>query len=117
MGKINLKAKLISEEKHLNIETTGIKTKDKIIYKENDITVTLVMFDNKIEMNRTCNEYKINLVFEKGKSAISTYNVFGAPKIFELNTKTKKLNISDKKIEIDYILEDNEFSYLLEIGG
>ena len=63
MGKINLKAKLISEEENLNIEVSGIKTKNKIIYKENDITVTILIFDNKIEMKRSCNEYKINFIF------------------------------------------------------
>ena len=72
MGKINLKASLISSEENLNIETTGIKTDNKIIYKENNITVTILIFNNKIEMNRTCNEYKINLVFEKQKSGQET---------------------------------------------
>ena len=62
MGKINLKASLISDEENLSIETTGIKTGNKIVYKENNITVTILIFDNKIEMNRTCNEYKINLM-------------------------------------------------------
>ena len=54
MGKINLKAKLISDEENLEIETSGIKTSNKIVYKENNITVTILIYDNKIEMNRTC---------------------------------------------------------------
>jgi len=113
MGKINLKASLISDEENLSIKTSGIKTGNKIVYKENNITVTILMFDNKIEMNRSCNEYKINLVFEKGKNTISKYNVFGMPKEFLLETKTKKLNINEKLIKIDYNLEGNNFSYEL----
>ena len=113
MGKINLKASLISDEENLSIETTGIKTDNKIIYKENNITVTILIFDNKIEMNRTCNEYKINLIFEKGKETISKYNVFGMPKEFLLETKTKKLEITNTFIKIDYNLEGNNFSYEL----
>ena len=113
MGKINLKASLISDEENLNIETSGIKTINKIVYKENNITVTILIFDNKIEMNRTCNEYKINLIFEKGKKTMSKYNVFGMPKEFLLETKTKKLDINDKFIKIDYNLEGNDFSYEL----
>ena len=113
MGKINLKASLLSEEENLNIETTGIKANNKIVYKENNITVTILIFDNKIEMNRTCNEYKINLIFEKGKTTISKYNVFGMPKEFLLETKTTKLEITNTLIKIDYNLEGNNFSYQL----
>ena len=32
-----------------------------------------------------------------------------------LETKTEVLDIGDKKIQIDYILEDNKFSYILEM--
>ena len=114
MGKINLKAKLISDEENMYIEISGIKTNNKIIYKENNITVTILIQNNRIEMNRTCNEYKINFVFEKNKKTISKYNVFGMPKEFLLETKTKKLNIKDNKIELEYELEGNNFNYLIE---
>ena len=117
MSKINLKAKLISDEENLNIETSGIKTDNKIVYKENNITLTILYFNNRIEMNRTCNEYKINLVFEKNKHTISNYLLFGTSKTFELDTYTKKLEITDEYIKIDYELEGNKFSYLLELGG
>jgi len=116
MGKINLKASLISEEENLNIETIGIKTKNKIVYKENNKIVTILIFNNKIEMNRTCNEYKINMIFEKGKKTISKYNVFGMPKEFLLETKTSKLKITDTLINLDYNLEGNDFSYSLEVN-
>ena len=115
MGKIYLKAHLLSDEENLNIEVYGIKTNNKIIYKENDITVTILIFDNKIEMNRSCNDYKINLNFEKNKKTISTYQVFSGTKIFDLETITKKLKIEDKVIEINYILEGNGFKYKLEM--
>lgn len=113
MGKINLKANLVSEEENLNIETTGIKTGNKIVYKENNITVTILLFNNKIEMNRTCNEYKVNLIFEKGKETISKYSVFGMPKEFILETKTDKIEITDTLVKINYNLEGNDFFYEL----
>ncbi len=115
MGKINLKAHLLSDEDSLSIEVCGIKTKNKIVYKESDIIVTLLIFENRIEMNRSCNDYKINLIFEKNKTTISTYQVFGGSKTFELETITKKLNIKENIIEINYILEDNSFKYKLEM--
>ena len=114
MGKINLKANIISEDENLNIDVSGIKTKNKIIYKENNVTVTILIQNNRIEMNRTCNEYKINLIFEKNKNTISTYQVFGMPKTFDLETKTKKLIIKNNSIKLDYELEGNNFRYLLE---
>lgn len=115
MGKINLKAKIISDEENLNIEVSGIKTNNKVIYKENNVTVTILILNNRIEMNRTCNEYKINLIFEKNKKTISTYQVFGMPKTFSLETNTKKLIIKDNIIKLDYELESNKFSYVLEM--
>ena len=115
IGKINLKANLVSPDEILNIDTSGIKTSNKVVYKENNITVTILIENNKIEMNRTCNEYKINFVFEKNKKTISKYNVFGMPKEFLLETKTKKLNIKDNKIELEYELEGNNFKYSLEM--
>ncbi len=117
MSKINLVSTLVSENENLKIETTGTKTNNKIVYKENNITVTILILNNRIEMNRLCDEYKINLIFEKNKKSISTYSVFGAPKIFELDTFTNKLIQNDKYIKINYELEGNNFSYHLKLGG
>ena len=115
MGKVNLKARLKSVDEDLIIETNGIKTNNKIVYKENNITVTILLLKNKIEMNRSCNEYKINLVFEKNKNTLSRYNVFGMPKEFLLETKTNKLEITDNNIRLNYNLEGNDFTYQLEV--
>lgn len=114
MGKINLKANLVSPDEILNIDISGIKTSNKIVYKENTITVTILIQNNRIEMNRTCNEYKINLVFENNKKTISNYQVFGMPKTFDLETKTKKLIIKENLIELEYELEGNNFKYSIE---
>ena len=115
MGKISLKAKLVSDEEKINIETSGIRNQNKIVYKEKDLTVTILTFDNKIEMTRVCNDYKINLNFDKKKKTISNYQIFGGNKVFELETYTKKLNINNNKIEIEYVLEGNNFKYTLEM--
>ena len=117
MGKTYIKAKLVSDEENIDISTSAIKNKNKIIYKENNILVTILIFKNKILMNRSCNEYEIDFIFEKGKNTISKYKVFGGNKVFSLDTYTKKLIIRDNIIEINYILEGNEFNYVLSIGG
>lgn len=117
MAKINLRTTLISEDENFDLKLTGIKANNKIIYRENNITVTILIFDNKIEMNRSCSEYNVNLIFENNKKTISTYSIFGGTKIFELETKTKKFKSTENEIKIEYELEGNNFSYSLIIGG
>lgn len=115
MAKVNLKINLISEEQTLDFKTTGIRNDNKIVYKENDITVTILVLDNKIEMERVCSDYKINLVFDANNKTISTYQIFGGNKIFDLETITQELKISKNKIELSYILEGNSVKYKLEM--
>ena len=117
MEKINLRAKLVSNDNNIDIDISGVKTKNKIIYKEGNINVTILIFDNKIEMYRTSDKYKINLVFDTLNDTISTYNVFDISRIIYLKTNTKKLSISDNEIIIEYNLEGNDFYYCLNIGG
>ena len=114
MAKINLKASIISEDENITINTSGIRNKNKIIYKENNITVTLLILDNRIEMNRSCDEYKIDLIFDKNKDTISEYSL-SLLKKFELETITKNIVISKDLIKIDYYLEGNKFKYILEM--
>ena len=115
MAKFKISSNLISNEDNLNIETKGIKTDNKIIYKENEISVTIVVLNNRIEMKRVHPDYIVELVFEKDKETLSSYKFVGGNKEFKLKTTTNKLVASDKKIEIDYKLEDNNFKYKLEL--
>jgi len=115
MAKFKISSNLLSDEGNLVINTNGIKNKNKIIYKENEISVTILIFDNKIEMKRVHPDYIIELNFDINKETYTNYQFIGGDKVFKLTTKTKKLIISDKKIEIEYVLEDNKFSYKLEL--
>ena len=115
MGKYKYRAKLDSIDDKIDANGICIYKDKKIIYQENNIKVTMKLFDNNIELSRVCNEYDILLILEKNKKTKSQYKIFGGSKIFELETYTKELIINDKKIEIKYILEENEFSYILEL--
>lgn len=116
MSKIKLNAILNSNFENLDIKTVGIKSNNKIVYKENDITVTILIYKNKIEINRLNNEYSLNLVFEENKNTKSIYKLFNISKNFILDTKCTKLVIDEKIINIEYIIEDNKFMYILKIG-
>lgn len=106
---------MLKGEENLDFITDGIKKNNKITYKENNILVSIHIFKNKIKINRKCNEYEINLLIEDKKDTISTYSVFGGVKIFELETKTKKLIITDEKLVAEYNLEGNDFKFTLEV--
>lgn len=106
---------ILEGESNLDFITNGIKKNNKITYKENDILVNISTFKNKIKINRSCKEYEINLILESNKNTISTYSVFGGSKKFDLNTKTKNLIITDKKIVSEYNLEGNDFKFILEV--
>lgn len=115
MGKTKFKSKIDSQNEKYIICGNCIYNNNKILYKEKDIKVTILVFNNKIEMIRECNDYKIHLYFEKDSVTQSTYQLFGGNKTFNLETKTEVLDINEDKIQIDYILEDNRFSYILEM--
>lgn len=115
MGKIKFKAKVDSNDEKYIAYGTGIYNNDRIVYKEKDINVTILIRDNQIEMIRKCNDYLIHLFFQKDLITQSEYQLFGGKKVFYLETKTELLEFDDKKIQIDYILEDNKFSYMLEM--
>lgn len=94
---------------------SGIKLNNTYKYLENDIIVLITYFKNKIIIKRSNNDYKITLNLEKNKNTISTYEFIGGNKVFNLNTITKKLLISDNKIIVKYNLEGNDFEYILEV--
>ncbi|MDO4963585.1 MAG: DUF1934 family protein [bacterium] len=115
MAKIKLKSTIISNNDKNTIETLGIKSKNKITYKENNIFVTILIYNNKIKMKRYCDEYKIEFLFELNKKTKSLYTLNSILKTFNLNTYTKKIDINNNLIKIDYLIEDDEFSYVLEM--
>ena len=112
MAKLHIK--LIGDD-NLDINVSGIKNKNKYKYMENNISVIVKTDNDKLYIDRICNEYTINLVFDKNNETESTYTVFGGTKKFILNTKTDKLKISDDKIEVEYKIDENKFKYLLEV--
>ena len=111
---VKLHIKLIGDD-NLDINVSGIKNKNKYKYMENNISVIVKTDNDKLYIDRICNEYTINLVFDKNNETESTYTVFGGTKKFILNTKTDKLKISDDKIEVEYKIDENKFKYLLEV--
>ncbi len=114
MSKIKFDAKLKSKDENLHIFGLGVRSDNRICYKEENVKVTLYIYPNKVEMERVTKEYKVKLSFKLEDKELSTYKVNGYDEIL-LDVDTKNLFISDNCIKIDYTLEGNEFSYVLSV--
>lgn len=98
----------------------AIKNSHKIIYQENNIHVTIFLYDNKIDMKRKHLEYTIEMSFEKDKICKGKYFIKELGRMLDLETKTLLLSFDDNKIELEYVLSmDNEmvghFHFSLEL--
>ena len=114
MSKIRVEMSLKSKDDNLHIISEGINSGNRINYGEEDVKVTLIVSSEKVEMERVAKEYRVHLVFSISKKELSTYKLIGHDE-FILNVETKLLEISENEIKIDYILENNEFSYVLNM--
>lgn len=102
-----------------NFPIKGIKTNDKIVYKENDINVTIFLDNNTIEMKRRTGDYIIELMFLDGKATNGNYHLIEYKNSINLNIETLSSVNQDNKIILDYNLSMAEefighFTFSLE---
>ncbi len=102
-----------------NFPIKGIKTNDKIVYKENDINVTIFVDNNTIEMKRRTGDYIIELIFLNGKVTNGNYHLIEYKNSINLNIETLSSSNQDNKIILDYNLSMAEefighFTFSLE---
>ena len=121
MSKINGCINLQKEGEiiYSNFPIKGIKTNDKIVYKENDINVTIFLDNNTIEMKRRTGDYIIELVFLDGKATSGNYHLIEYKNSINLNIETLSSSNQDNKIILDYNLSMAEefighFTFSLE---
>lgn len=113
MSKISLHINLLNkkENENLSFELLGIKRDNIIIYNEDKIKVK-VDLENYF-LTRESEEYLIKLDFKKNEGIYYLKNYF---KSFNLDLKTKKVDIKENNIKINYIINiDNENEYIYEI--
>ena len=107
--KITIKNK--AEEKNFNIK--GVKTDNSIKYSEDNNTKT-IYFINENKLVRDTNELKIELYFSTEKETTGTIYYKKLKKKYYILIKTKIINITKTSINIDYLIENNEFNYRIE---
>lgn len=83
----------------------GIKSGNKISYKENEIIVTILLEDNKIIMKRKSLEYEIYLEFVEKNNSTSKYFLNNNNLWLPLDTFTDKIVVDDSSIKLEYQLK------------
>lgn len=101
-----------------NIDTFGIKNKNKITYNEETVTNTILQEDNKLILIRENDEFKNILIFDLNKETISEYLLKENDLTIELNIKTNLVEIEDNNIKVRYLVidSDNEYEYNIEMS-
>ena len=118
--KIRIKGFLkdIDEGTITNIDTFGIKNKNKITYKEETVTNTILQEEDKLILIRENDEFKNILIFDINKETISEYLLKENDLTIELNIKTNLVEIDDNYIKVRYLVidSDNEYEYNIEMS-
>ena len=101
------------------INTKGIKNKNKITYQIDEYKNKIIILKNKIIILRENNEINNILYFEKEKIIPSKYNIKDNNITFEINIKTKNIEINNNFIKIKYLVIDSneEYEYYIEMSG
>ena len=118
MAKIKLKAKVInqSEKNTFSYQGDGLLLKNKIVYYENDICVTLMKQENIVKLVRKHKEYELEMTFRKGYKTEVVHNSLKESLKTYLQVETNVLEWENDRVRIDYRLyPTNElFSYQLK---
>ncbi|MDD2180809.1 MAG: hypothetical protein PHW32_00315 [Bacilli bacterium] len=104
MSKIKINSTLKMNDEVIEKKFMGIIIDNKITYKEDLISVTILLNNDKIKMRRDTEEYCINFEFLNNKKTTCVYNVKKQNMIIYLKVKTNSLVIKDNLIIVDYDL-------------
>ena len=119
MSKINIKYTLenITTKDIIKNKGKGILKNNQIIFFDNNIKVTICLYNNKIKMTRQCNDYNLEMNFEKFLTINSFYDIKDIG-VIDIKIKTLNLLIKDNQIFLEYKMyldkEAKLFKYNLE---
>ncbi len=119
MAKVNIKLKNKTDNQILESKFIGIKTDNKIKYKDNNITSVIEINNNELNLERKCDDYTISLHLSLDKITKGYYNINNIG-LVNLNIETNKLLIKSNEIETEYtlIFDNNEkqvIEFILEL--
>lgn len=115
MAKKDLEIVLITSDNTIKSNINGIVLDNTIKYNDDGVMVVLEILENNIKMTRTTDEYQLILNFNKNKHELGTYILKENNMKLDINIYTKELIIENNKINVVYILNDEERNYSLLI--
>ena len=116
MAKINIKVTLISEDdiKEENYHAIFQKEEDVITYQEQDQTITKINKKGS-KLRRENKELIMEFSFDEGKETLGKLHIKNLNKNLNLKVKTNKILKEENKLEIEYELENQKYTYKLEV--
>ena len=105
-----------SEKNTFSYQGDGLLLKNKIVYYENDICVTLTKQDNIVRLVRKQKDYELEMTVQKGYKTEVIYNSLKESLKTYLQVETNVLEWENDRVKIDYRLypSDELFSYQLK---
>lgn len=110
--KININCKITNEEETIQYKTKAIKQDNQIkyIYKD-EIYILTIITPKKLILKRSTPQMESTIYFEENKTLKSLYNIKDKNISLKIEIKTKKIKITNKKIEILYTVIDSNTNY------
>lgn len=110
VGKLKCLINLVEDDQKIFTNETffGMKSGNKISYKENDVIVTILVNNNKIMMKRRSADYEIHFQFEEKSNTVGKYFINNSDLWLPLDTFTDKIVVDDSSIRVNYQLKLNE---------
>ena len=94
MAKKLIKTRLKNSEETINLEVNAIINDNKIVYKDKDVTNTVIIDDNSVDIIRKNDEYQLSMKFSKNSSQC-TYKLLKLDRILNMDIETINLDIKD----------------------
>ena len=120
-GGVKIKVKVNSilsnttDKENQIVECTGIKQKNKIIYKHENVKHSLIINKNNIELIRENDIFKNILSFQLNKTTNNEYYIKENNISAYINIITNEINIYENEIIIKYKVLDSNTEYIYKI--
>lgn len=120
-GGVKIKVKVNSilsnttDKENQIVECTGIKQKNKIIYKHENIKHSLIINNNNIELIRENDIFKNILSFQLNKATNNEYYIKENNISVYINIITNEINIYENEIIVKYKVLDSNTEYIYKI--
>ena len=114
MSKESIKVTIKNSENNSSFKTNAIIQDNIIKYKEDNNTVVKFNYDTN-ELTRENSELRMNYLFSNENPTTGTIFIKDLNKELELEIKTKKIQRKNNDIEIEFLVEENDFLYKIEV--